>query len=90
MVGVKPEIVLGETQQAVHENRLYRCLTCDAITIYNTPSDWFRPGGSLHSLAIKTHKELSADKHYSFPTHGKCNIFNFKFKLKNYHLNWYF
>ena len=80
MVGTTPEVVIEATQRALREHRLYRCLTCDAITEWKVPTEWLRPGGSLYTLAVDTHGPLDVKKAYSFPTHG--TVVNSALKLK--------
>ncbi|XP_052065392.1 deubiquitinating protein VCPIP1-like [Mytilus californianus] len=74
IVGVLPEEVLKTTQRAVREKKLYRCLTCDGVMEYILPPEWFRKGGSLYNIAIKTQGALKPDKKYQFPMQGVvCN-----------------
>ncbi|XP_070565133.1 LOW QUALITY PROTEIN: deubiquitinating protein VCPIP1-like [Ptychodera flava] len=70
IVGVLPEEVIEAAQKAVNDGRLYRCLTCDAISEFNISPDWFGRGGMLYNLAENTHGKLQHNKKYSFPVHG--------------------
>ncbi|XP_060086335.1 deubiquitinating protein VCPIP1-like [Ylistrum balloti] len=76
IVGVKLEEVIETTKIAVEEHVLYRCLTCEALIRYQLPSEWFRRGGSLYNLAVKTHKTLLTDKKYVFPYQGVTCLYN--------------
>ncbi|XP_033752592.1 deubiquitinating protein VCIP135-like [Pecten maximus] len=76
IVGVKLEDVIETTKTAIEEKVLYRCLTCEALIKYHLPSEWFKRGGSLYSLAIKTHKTLLTDKKYVFPLQGVTCMYN--------------
>ncbi|XP_006824972.1 deubiquitinating protein VCPIP1-like [Saccoglossus kowalevskii] len=70
IVGVQTEIVTEATRKSVSEKRLYRCLTCDAITEFTVSPEWFIRGGMLYALAENTHGKLQHNKKYSFPLHG--------------------
>ena len=71
---IKPSLVVELTQRAVTEERLYRCLICDAITEWTYVADWLTPAGSLYQLAVKTHTRLQPNKLYSFPTQGTVSL----------------
>ena len=71
MVGVKPDLVLGETQREVNGQRLYRCLTCEAVSIFNVSDEGLTRGGKLYQLAVDTHGPLRTDRNYSFPLTGE-------------------
>jgi deubiquitinating protein VCIP135 len=65
-----------ETRDAVLSSRLYRCLTCDAITHWHTPLEWLRPGGKLYQLALTTNKgPLTESKKFSFPNEGREGVY---------------
>ena len=70
VVGMKPELVIAETQRAIKEGALFRCFKCDALALQNIDLDLLKPGGALYNLAVKTYGHLTPNKHYSFPTHG--------------------
>ena len=72
MVGVLPEVVLGETVRCVREKRLYRCLTCEAICQFRIILEWLQPGGNLYQMAVQSHGKLRTDKRYSFRLEGNC------------------
>ncbi|XP_041365436.1 deubiquitinating protein VCPIP1-like isoform X2 [Gigantopelta aegis] len=75
-VGAKLDMVIKATQSAVQENRLYRCLLCDAIIEYQLPAEWFLHGGDLYNLAIQVHGELMVNKRYSFPDKGAVCMYD--------------
>lgn len=68
--------MLKTTQRAVREKKLYRCLTCDGVMEYILPPEWFRKGGSLYNIAIKTQGALKPDKKYQFPMQGKILFYH--------------
>jgi deubiquitinating protein VCIP135 len=67
------EEVIGTAQKALKEERLFRCLTCDAILERVVAEEGLRPGGAHYQLALSTneYKKLASDKMYSFPHSGK-------------------
>ncbi|KAI8501465.1 Deubiquitinating protein VCIP135 [Branchiostoma belcheri] len=67
VVGVQPEVVTEATQSAIRNERLYRCLTCDAVMEYSVGSDLLKRGGALYQLAVRTHGKLQVGKNYHFP-----------------------
>ncbi|KAK1172751.1 hypothetical protein AOXY_G5409 [Acipenser oxyrinchus oxyrinchus] len=67
VIGVQPEEVTEAARKAVIENRLHRCLICNALSELHVPPEWLAPGGKLYNLAKTTHGQLKADKNYSFP-----------------------
>ncbi|XP_041103412.1 deubiquitinating protein VCPIP1 isoform X2 [Polyodon spathula] len=67
VIGVQPEEVTEAARKAVMENRLHRCLICNALSELHVPPEWLAPGGKLYNLAKTTHEHLRADKNYSFP-----------------------
>ncbi|XP_066272769.1 deubiquitinating protein VCPIP1-like [Branchiostoma lanceolatum] len=67
VVGVQPEVVTEATQSAIRNERLYRCLTCDAVMEYSVGSDLLKRGGTLYQLAVRTHGKLQVGKNYHFP-----------------------
>ncbi|MGH0144761.1 UNVERIFIED_CONTAM: hypothetical protein FKN15_005854 [Acipenser sinensis] len=67
VIGVQPEEVTEAARKAVMENRLHRCLICNALSELHVPPEWLAPGGKLYNLAKTTHEQLRADKNYSFP-----------------------
>ena len=67
---MKPSDVLVAAQIASKEDRLYRCLTCSAMTEFRVISDWLMPGGRLYNIAVREHGQLRSDKLYHFPTEG--------------------
>ncbi|XP_039610533.1 deubiquitinating protein VCPIP1 [Polypterus senegalus] len=67
VIGVQPEEVTEAARKAVMENRLHRCLMCNALSELHVPPEWLTPGGKLYNLAKSTHGQLRADKNYSFP-----------------------
>jgi deubiquitinating protein VCIP135 len=71
MMGIAPDQVVRQTFCAVSEQRLFRCLVCEALMECTIDPGILLPGGSLYDLAVKIHGELNPTKKYSFPTHGK-------------------
>ena len=70
--GILQDEVVQETRDAVASGRLYRCLTCDAITHWHTPVEWLQPGGKLYQLARDTNKgPLTESRKYNFPQEGE-------------------
>ncbi|MBN3309692.1 VCIP1 protein, partial [Amia calva] len=67
VIGVQPEEVTEAAKKAVMENRLHRCLICNALSELHVPPEWLAPGGKLYNLAKTTHGQLRPDKNYSFP-----------------------
>ncbi|XP_048832791.1 deubiquitinating protein VCPIP1 [Brienomyrus brachyistius] len=67
VIGVQPEEVTEAAKRSVLENRLHRCLICNALSELLVPPEWLSPGGKLYNLAKTTHGQLRPDKNYSFP-----------------------
>lgn len=67
VIGVQPEEVTEAARKSVMENRLHRCLICNALSELHVPGEWLAPGGKLYNLAKTTHGQLRPDKNYSFP-----------------------
>ncbi|KAM5157662.1 deubiquitinating protein VCPIP1 [Mantella aurantiaca] len=67
VIGVQPEEVTGAAKKAVSENRLHKCLVCNALSELLVAPEWLAPGGKLYNLAKSTHGQLKPDKNYSFP-----------------------
>lgn len=67
VIGVQPEEVTEAAKKSVMENRLHRCLICNALSELHVPAEWLAPGGKLYNLAKSTHGQLRPDKNYSFP-----------------------
>ena len=63
-VGVSLETVTAAARDAVEDGRLWKCLTCAAVSI--TPDDWFIPGGTLYEIAAGEYT-LEDGKKYTFP-----------------------
>ncbi|XP_030630320.1 deubiquitinating protein VCIP135 [Chanos chanos] len=76
VIGVQPEEVTEAAKKAVSENRLHRCLICNALSELHVPTEWLVPGGKLYNLAKSTHGQLRADKNYSFPLNGLVCSYN--------------
>ena len=70
MIWSSPKDVLHQTVEAVQHNRLYRCLTCEAVAQHTIDESWLKPTGALYQLATKTHGALSEQKKYTFPAQG--------------------
>ncbi|XP_074660293.1 deubiquitinating protein VCPIP1-like [Tubulanus polymorphus] len=74
IVFASPEDVLDATQRSVSEGRLYRCLTCGAITEFQIDKSWLVRDGHLYQTAVKTFTKLDVNKVYTFPVQGLvCN-----------------
>ncbi|KAG7488605.1 hypothetical protein MATL_G00035480 [Megalops atlanticus] len=67
VIGVQPEEVTEAAKKSVLENRLHRCLICNALSELHVPPEWLAPGGKFYNLAKSTHGQLRPDKNYSFP-----------------------
>ncbi|XP_055722956.1 deubiquitinating protein VCPIP1 [Salvelinus fontinalis] len=67
VIGVQPEEVTEAARKSVVENRLHRCLICNALSELHVLPEWLAPGGKLYNLAKSTHGKLRPDKNYSFP-----------------------
>ncbi|KPP74545.1 deubiquitinating protein VCIP135-like [Scleropages formosus] len=67
VIGVQPEEVTEAAKKSVLENRLHRCLICNALSELHVPPEWLSPGGKFYNLAKSTHGQLKVDKNYSFP-----------------------
>lgn len=69
MVGVKPETVTMAAKSAVADGRLYRCLSCNALSEmhFDISSEVLRPGGELYNLAVDTYGPLEEGVSYPFP-----------------------
>ncbi|KAJ8376640.1 hypothetical protein SKAU_G00072200 [Synaphobranchus kaupii] len=67
VIGVQPEEVTEAAKKSVLENRLHRCLICNALSELHVPPEWLAPGGKFYNLAKTTHGQLRPDKNYSFP-----------------------
>ncbi|XP_013409530.1 deubiquitinating protein VCIP135 [Lingula anatina] len=76
IVGIHPEVVIENTQKAVAEKRLFRCLTCDAICEFRLLSEWFVKGGSLYEVAASAPGSLVPGKKYSFPMKGLMCVYD--------------
>ena len=74
MVYMSMADVLHQTVQAVRQNRLYRCLTCEAVSLHNVEDSWFKPTGALYQLAVKTNGKLDEMKRYTFPAQGMHSV----------------
>lgn len=69
-VGVRPITVTMNTQGAVKQGRLYRCLTCNAINEQVLLPEWFKKTGLLYNMALRSHGVLHANQSYAFPARG--------------------
>ncbi|XP_043221105.1 deubiquitinating protein VCPIP1-like [Amphibalanus amphitrite] len=68
--GFSPPHVCDEVRLALAEDRLYRCLRCDAVLEQRLEPGWLRRGGYLHRLATEQHGQLSSTRLYRFPLQG--------------------
>lgn len=78
MVGVKPETVTKSTKVAVTEGRLYRCLSCNALSEVHVDfsSEMLKQGGELYEIAVQTHGQLREGLSYTFPAHDLTCVFD--------------
>ena len=65
--GFSPPHVCDEVRQAVADERLYRCLRCDAVLEQRLEPAWLRRGGYLHQLATSQQGPLASSRQYRFP-----------------------
>jgi hypothetical protein len=61
-------LVTSQTQKAVHERRVFKCLSCYSLCIAPLSSEWLRPGnnGLFYNLALKQYGTLEDKKLYTF------------------------
>ena len=78
MVGVKPEKVTMATVAAVEDGRLYRCLSCKALSEQHSSisSEMLKPGGRFYDVAVQTHGPLQEGLNYTFPSEELVCIFD--------------
>ena len=78
MAGVKPETVTKSTKVAVAEGRLYRCLSCNALSEVHVDfsSEMLKQGGELYEIAVQTHGQLREGLSYTFPAHDLTCVFD--------------
>lgn len=64
--------VTSQTQKAVHERRVFKCLSCYSLCIAPLSSEWLRPGnnGLFYNLAVKQYGTLEDKKLYTFSSFG--------------------
>ena len=70
--GSTPEIVTEFTRQKMHEHRLYRCLSCDAVAEFTVDGDALKRGGHLYSTALRNHGPLKTGFHYERLSGESC------------------
>lgn len=74
VIGIQPDEVTEAAKKMVQENRLHRCLICNALSELHVPPEWLAPSGKLYNLAKSTHGTLRGDKNYTFPlNHLVCS-----------------
>lgn len=76
VIGTQPEEVTEAAKKLVQENRLHRCLICNALSELYISPDWLIPGGKLYNLAKTTHGNLRTDKNYTFPLNNLVCSYN--------------
>lgn len=78
MVGVKPETVTRAAKSAVTDGRLYRCLSCNALSELHVDfsSEMLQPGGDLYNIAVQSHGPLAEGLSYSFPAYELVCVFD--------------
>jgi hypothetical protein len=61
-------LVTSNTQKAVHERRVFKCLSCYSLCVAPLSSEWLRPGnnGLFYNLARKQYGTLEDKKLYTF------------------------
>jgi len=69
---VAQTLVTSQTQKAVHERRVFKCLSCYSLCIAPLSSEWLRPGnnGLFYNLALKQYGTLEDKKLYTFTSFG--------------------
>ena len=73
-MGIRPEIVIAWTKNAVNAKRLFRCTFCDAVWEHILDSTRLQRGGDLYNLADKLQGPLDEKKRYKFPLHGNTTL----------------
>ncbi|GFG29306.1 hypothetical protein Cfor_03734 [Coptotermes formosanus] len=65
-------LVTSNTQKAVHERRVFKCLSCYSLCVAPLSSEWLRPGnnGLFYNLARKQYGTLEDKKLYTFTNFG--------------------
>lgn len=65
-------LVTSQTQKAVHERRVFKCLSCYSLSVAPLSSEWLRPGnnGLFYNLAVKQYGTLEDKKLYTFGSFG--------------------
>jgi hypothetical protein len=81
-------LVTSNTQKAVHERRVFRCLSCYSLYIAPLASEWLRPGnnGLFYNLARKQYGTLEDKKVYAFTNFVSVPLLGCKLSLM---LIWY-
>jgi hypothetical protein len=73
---VTPQIITSNTQKAIQERRVFKCLSCYSLCIAPLSFEWLRPGnnGLFYNLAIKQHGALDDKKVYTFPNYVSIQV----------------
>ncbi|PNF31414.1 Deubiquitinating protein VCIP135 [Cryptotermes secundus] len=69
---ITPQLVTSNTQKAIQERRVFKCLSCYSLCVAPLSSEWLRPGnnGLFYNLAIKQYGTLEDKKVYTFANYG--------------------
>ncbi|CAG2056365.1 unnamed protein product, partial [Timema podura] len=72
VLNMKTSLVITYAQSIVSEQRVYRCLSCEALNSEPFITEWLRPGvnGLLYNLALEHFGPLREDKVYNFHNYG--------------------
>nr|CAD7438212.1 unnamed protein product [Timema bartmani] len=72
VLNMKTSLVVTYAQSIVSEQRVYRCLSCEALNSEPFITEWLRPGvnGLLYNLALEHFGPLREDKVYNFHNYG--------------------
>ena len=69
VVGILPKTVIERTRRTVEAGHLMRCVSCQAVSEYESPvnQEWLQPGGRMYESASHVEQSLSTGQMYSFP-----------------------
>jgi len=76
---ITPQLMTSNTQKAIQERRVFKCLNCHALCIAPLSSAWLRPGnnGLFYNLALRQYGSLEDKKVYTFPDYVSISLFFF-------------
>lgn len=77
---ITPQLVTSDTQKAIQERRVFKCLSCYSLCIAPLSSEWLRPGnnGLFYNLAIEQYGTLEDKKVYTFTDYGVSCLYDAK------------